>query len=103
MEINNLPEEELIYPNCIAFNGTINGDFIDVGGGYIAANILAGGIEEFPLLLIQASLNEIKSKLYLGDKISGIGILKKTQGEFVVYVNQISRILSQEEINKLED
>ena len=36
MEINNLPEEELIYPNCIAFNGIINGDFIQKGNTFLA-------------------------------------------------------------------
>lgn len=92
---------ELIRPNTIAFNGTIISDFIDVGGGYLAFNIKAGNSEDFPLLLLKENLEEATSNLSINDQIIGAGMLKFFQNDWVVFVEKITRVLSNEEFEQL--
>lgn len=94
---------EPIFANSIAFNGVITTDFTDVGGGYIAFDILAGKEKiEMPLLLIKGTLEDVKKQLRKDDKIAGLGFLKKIQNQFVIEVFRVDRILTQEEIDKLQ-
>lgn len=93
---------EPVFPNTIAFNGEIVSDFYDVGAGYVAFNLLAGKERlEMPLILIDGDIKEISSLLKKEDKIAGIGILEKMQGQFVIKARVINKIPTSEEIKKL--
>lgn len=90
-------------PNAIAFNGTIISDEpINVGDGYYVINILAGDKEDFPMLLLKTTLEELNEAFRKNDKVAGVGILKKIQNEWCVEVKEINRMLSDEEIKELK-
>lgn len=93
---------EPIFANSIMFNGEIISDLFDVGGGFVAFNIAAGkDKEEFPLVLVSGDYNIISKELKKGDKIAGIGHLKKLQGQFVAEAIQVNRMPTKEELDKL--
>lgn len=93
---------EPIFANTIAFNGSIISDIMDVGGGYLAFNILAGKEKmEMPLILVKGMLDDVQKYLQKDDRIAAIGFLKKMQGQFVIEVTHLDRIPTQEEINNL--
>lgn len=93
---------EPIFANSVAFNGEIVTDLSDVGGGYVAFEILAGpNKEEFPFILVKGNLSDVSKALKINDKIAGLGFLKKIQGQFVIESTHINRLPTEEEINKL--
>ena len=91
--------------NCITFNGYISSnECVDIGGGFVAFNILAGAHkEDFPLCIIKYKKEEFDSLLKMNDNIAGYGKLKKIQGEFVVEMEKIMKIPTDEELNKMRD
>lgn len=94
---------EPIFANTIAFNGSVISDIMDVGGGYVAFNILAGKeAMEMPLILVKGEASEVQKYITKNDKIAAIGFLKKMQGQFVIEVTHIDRIPTQEEIDNLK-
>lgn len=86
--------EETI-PNCISFNGLINSEMTDVGGGYIAFNIIGVKGEEFPLCLVVSTLEEA-SGLTVGMPVSGVGILKKIQNQWCIEISSINGFTPEE-------
>ena len=93
---------EPIFANTIAFNGEIISEPVDVGGGFVAFNILAGkDKEEMPLILIKDKIENVNRLLVKGDKIAAVGFLKKIQGQFTIEVAKINRMPTKEEIQEL--
>lgn len=91
-----------IFANTIAFNGEIVSDLIDVGGGYIAFELLAGTQkEEMPLILVKGKLENVSELLKKHDIIAGVGFLKKMQDQFVIHSVRLDRVPTQEEVNNL--
>lgn len=90
--------------NFIAFNGTIDTDFTEVGGGYIAFQLTAGTVtkKEMPLILLKGEKAEVEKELHKGDRISAFGTLDKIQGEWVIITVQCSRVLEDDELNNLK-
>ena len=72
--------------NCVVINGTITSDIIGVGS-------------ELPLILIKEKL---KVGLIKNDKISAFGKLRKENNEWCIDIINITKILSDEEIDKLD-
>lgn len=97
--MDSVPQEQR-YPNAISFNGNISSDFFDVGGGFVAFNFTGPNNEEFPLMLIKGDFSEVSQKLRNGDKLIGIGILTKLQDQWVIKIDQINRIPTEEEIEE---
>lgn len=76
-----------VLSNTIIFNGEITSDFIDVGGGYLAVEFLAGkNKEEFPTLLIDKKEEQIIKTFKKGDIVLVIGMLEKIQQQFIIKV-----------------
>jgi len=99
-----MEEENKGISNTILFNGYIKSEPIDVGGGFLAFNI-DGGEErsEMPLMLARNSLEEFQEAFRIGDLISGYGILKKIQEEWVIETKEILRIPDDEELSKMDN
>lgn len=97
-------EENKGISNTILFNGYIKSEPIDVGGGFLAFNI-EGGEErsEMPLILVRNSMEEFQEAFRIGDLISGYGILKKVQEEWVIETKEILRIPDDDELSKMDD
>ena len=91
--------QELQIPNCITFNGKINSPITDVGGGYMAFELIGKKEEEFPLLLLKTTPEEMQENLLEeNDFVAGIGILVKVQNQWTIQIMQINRIPTKEEI-----
>ena len=91
--------QELQIPNCITFNGKINSQITDVGGGYMAFELIGKKGEEFPLLLLKSTPEQLANNfLEEGDLVAGIGILVKVQDQWTIQIMQINRIPTEEEI-----
>lgn len=97
-------EENKGISNTILFNGYIKSEPIDVGGGFLAFNI-EGGEErsEMPLMLARNSIKDFQEAFRIGDLISGYGILKKVQEEWVIETKEILRIPDDEELSKMDN
>ena len=85
--------------NCVVINGTITSDIINVGSGYYAFYLIGEDGSELPLILIKEKL---KVGLIKNDKISAFGKLRKENNEWCVDIINITKILSDEEIDKLD-
>lgn len=99
-----MEEENKGISNTILFNGYIKSDPVDVGGGFLAFNI-DGGEErsEMPLILVRNSMEEFQEAFRIGDLISGYGILKKVQEEWVIETKELLRIPDDEELSKMDN
>lgn len=99
-----MEEENKEISNTILFNGYIKSDPIDVGGGFLAFNI-DGGEErsEMPLMLAKNSIKEFQDAFRIGDLVSGYGILKKVQEEWVIETKELLRIPNDDELSKMND
>ena len=97
-----LDQQELqtkpILANTITFNGEIISELVDVGGGFVAFNVLSGkNKEEMPTILVKGKFEETTKSLKKGDNIVAVGILKKMQGQFVIETVQINRIINEKD------
>lgn len=101
MEEKNVVQVPLLA-NCVSFNGILLGDPINVGGGYFAINIVGKENEEFPIILLKISEDDLKEAFIKKDDwIAGLGILKKVQNEWTITAIQINRIPTEEEFKKM--
>lgn len=99
-----MEEDNKGISNTILFNGYIKSEPIDVGGGFLAFNIDGGEKRsEMPLILARNSLEEFQEAFRIGDLISGYGILKKVQEEWVIETKELLRIPDDEELSEMDD
>ena len=88
--------------NCITFNGFLTTNPIDVGGGYFAFNLIGKNKEEFPLILLKTTKEELQqNSLFINDYVAGVGILKKMQDQWTIIVYQVNRLPTEKEIEKM--
>ncbi len=88
--------------NCITFNGILTTNPVDVGGGYFAFNLIGKNKEEFPLILLKTSKEELhNNSLFANDYVAGVGFLKKMQEQWTIIVYQINRLPTEKEIEKM--
>lgn len=91
-------QQEQQFPNAISFNGNINSGLFDVGDGFVAFEFIGPNNEEFPLILIKGDFKDVSNLLTKGDKLVGVGILLKMQGQWVIKAEQINRIPPEKEV-----
>lgn len=78
--------------NCISFNGTITTDLIQLEDDRFGFILRGPNNEEFPLIVLNSTKEEIDTSLKKGDKISSIGFLTKMNNDWVIKAQQIFRI-----------
>lgn len=98
-----LAQQEQQFPNAISFNGNIKSDLFDVGDGFVAFEFIGPNKEEFPLILIKGDFNDVSKLLIKGDKLIGVGILLKMQGQWVIKAEQVNRIPTEKELEIQEE
>ena len=91
--------EETLVPNFISFNGTITTDLIEIENGNYAFILRGPNNEEFPMINVKSNQ---KPDLLKGDKISAFGILQKKDNDWVINVDQLLRIPTDEEIKEMD-
>ena len=89
-------------PNCITFNGVITTDLIKLENEEYGFVLRGPNNEEFPLIVIKAEgIKNIDDYLRKGDNISAVGILKKKSKDWIIKVDTVMRIPTEEEVNNL--
>lgn len=72
---------------------------MDVGGGYLAFELMGKDGEEFPLMLLRIGKEDLAySTVEEGDQVAGIGMLVKVQDQWTIQIFQVNRIPTDEEI-----
>lgn len=88
--------------NNITFNGVITGDFIDVGGGYVAVPLEGLDKSKFPIVLVTAKIEDVKKALSVGQHITAGGKLEFMDDNWVIVSKYMSVIPPNEEIEEAQ-
>lgn len=87
--------------NFISFNGTITTDLIQLEEQKFGFVLRGPKGEEFPMIVLNITKEQLGDKLLKNDKISAYGILKKYKKDWIIEVAQIFRQPTEEELNQL--
>lgn len=87
--------------NCISFNGTITTNLIKLNDEEYGFVLRGPNNEEFPLIIIKPDVKDVETYLTKGDKVSAVGSLIKRQNDWIIKVDTIMRIPTEEEVNNL--
>lgn len=82
-------ENKPYFQHCVTFNGIITTEPVLVGENYVAFNVIGELNEEFPLVIIESTLDVAKEHIKVGSKISGFGFLQKIDNDWVVMCKQL--------------
>lgn len=91
-EVQDSEVQEPLIANCISFNGTITTDLIQLEENKFGFVLRGPNNEEFPLIILNTTKEELGNSLMKNDRISSIGELKKRNNEWVIEASQIYRI-----------
>lgn len=93
--------QEQQIANFISFNGTITTDLIQLEEQKFGFVLRGPKGEEFPMIVLNTTKEQLGDKLLKNDKISAYGILKKYKKDWIIEVAQIFRQPTEEELNQL--
>lgn len=83
-------ENKVYFQNCVTFNGKVTTTPVLVGENYVAINIVGELGEEFPLVILESTLEVANNNIKINQNISGFGFLQKIDNDWVVMCKQIS-------------
>lgn len=88
--------------NFISFNGTITTDLIQLEEERFGFVLRGPNNEEFPLIILNSTKENLGNKLLKNDKISAYGRLIKYNNDWAIEIAQVFRKLTDEEIKNIK-
>lgn len=88
--------------NFISFNGTITTDLIQLEKEKFGFVLRGPNNEEFPLIVLNSTKENLGNKLLKNDKISAYGRLIKYNNDWAIEIAQVFRKLTDEEIKNIK-
>jgi hypothetical protein len=99
MQVSEAQEPQIA--NCISFNGTITTNLVQLEENKFGFILRGPNNEEFPLIILNTSKEDLGNSLLKDDKISAYGRLIKYNNDWAIEIFQVFRQPTEEEIKKL--